>query len=103
MSCASAIDSVFRGAYLLALSSARLGMLASHQRAVIDIDLDPQIAEFDVSRFRRVLQTAREEPVRGISLLREVVGLTNSGKHRRRRLDLIEAPPFQRGLMTNPR
>jgi hypothetical protein len=59
---AGAINSIFRGAYLLALTQARLALVVDHSDA--GIELDPQIADMDVARFRKVLAEAQAEPAR---------------------------------------
>ena len=64
MQIASALNSVLRGAYLLALSHANLVMVSRNERSRVPVQLDPQIAEMDLARFRGVLAQAQTEPVR---------------------------------------
>jgi hypothetical protein len=59
---AGAIHSIFRGAYLLALTQARLSLVADHADA--GIELDPHIADMDVAGFRTALARAQAEPAK---------------------------------------
>jgi len=57
---AGAINSIFRGAYLLAMTQARLALVVDHSDA--GIELDPHIADMDVAGFRAALARAQKEP-----------------------------------------
>ena len=79
MSVASALNNVFRGAYLLAFTEAHLAMEPIHQPAELQVRLEPQIAELDLDGLRRVLAEAQAEPVREFPLFGTWYGTTSRG------------------------
>ena len=79
MSVASALNSVVRGAYLLALTEANLAMKPIHQPAELKVRLEPQIAELDLDGLRRVLADAQAEPVREFPAFGTWYGSTSRG------------------------
>ena len=61
---AGALNSVFRGAYLLALTQAGLASVPDTERSRAPIYLDDDIAAMRLQQFRIALAAAEAEPVR---------------------------------------